>query len=143
VKSAFRVNTTFLKGGIFMGCCSQNTGCSTEAVKEGQNVVTLTSAATTKLLSMMEKEGKQGYALRVGVIPGGCAGFSYDLSFQKTPSNDDIVFDQNGLKVFVSEQSAYLLQAMEIDYIDTLQESGFRFNNPNAKSSCGCGSSFG
>ncbi len=129
-----------------MGCCSQNTGCSAEGMTGGtkglKTVVTFTPSATTKLLAMMEKEGRQGEALRVGVIPGGCAGFSYDLSFEKGPSGGDLVFDQNGLKILVNEQSAYLLQAMEIDYVDTLQESGFRFNNPNAKSSCGCGSSF-
>ena len=90
----------------------------------------------------MEKEGKQGYALKVGVVTGGCAGLSYDLRLQKTPYENDMVFECKGLKVCINDEAAKLLKKTEIDYVDTLKESGFKYRNPNAKSSCGCGTSF-
>ncbi len=102
----------------------------------------LTNAAIEKLKSMRTKEGKESYGLRVGVIPGGCAGLSYDLRFQKTPYENDTIFDQGDLKVFVNPESLTYLKGIEIDYVDTLKESGFQYRNPNAKSSCGCGTSF-
>lgn len=104
--------------------------------------VTLTPAAVEKIKSMMQKEGKEGFCLRVGVIPGGCAGFSYDMRFQKTPYENDSVFEQSGLTLIINPESLTLLQGIEIHYVDTLKESGFQYRNPNAKSSCGCGTSF-
>src|SRR3989338_8329258 len=104
--------------------------------------VSLTPAAVVKIKSMMEKDGKAGYGLRFGVVPGGCAGLSYEMSFQKNHYDNDIVFEQDGLKVFVNNESLQFVKAMEIDYVDTLKESGFKYRNPNAKSSCGCGTSF-
>ncbi len=105
-------------------------------------ILTLTDAAIQKLKAMRSKEGKEGYALRVGVTTGGCAGLSYDLRFQKTPYDNDIVFYQGDLQIFVNTESATLLKGIQIDYVDTLKESGFKYRNPNAKSSCGCGTSF-
>ena len=105
-------------------------------------IITLTDAAVKKILSMMEKEGKQSYVLKMGVVTGGCAGLSYDLRLQKAPYENDIVFEQKGLKVCINDESAKLLKKTEIDYVDTLKESGFKYRNPNAKSSCGCGTSF-
>ena len=103
---------------------------------------TITRAAIDKVKSMMAKEGKEGFALRVGVKTGGCAGLSYDLRFQKSPYENDIVFTQGDLTIFVNEEAAKLLNGIQIDYVDTLKESGFKYRNPNAKSSCGCGTSF-
>ncbi len=103
---------------------------------------TITQAAIDKVKSMMAKEGKEGFALRVGVKTGGCAGLSYDLRFQKSPYENDIVFTQGDLTIFVNEEAAKLLSGIQIDYVDTLKESGFKYRNPNAKSSCGCGTSF-
>lgn len=107
-----------------------------------QPVVILTDAAIEKVKSMMAKEGKDGYALRVGVVTGGCAGLSYEMKFQKNPYDNDVTNEQNGLKVIVNEESVPFLQGIHIDYIDTLKESGFKYKNPNASSSCGCGTSF-
>ena len=90
----------------------------------------------------MKKEGKESYALRVGVTPGGCAGLSYDLRFQKAPYDNDFIFEQGDLKIFINPESLSYLQGIEIHYVDTLKESGFQYRNPNAKSSCGCGTSF-
>ena len=107
-----------------------------------QPIVTLTEAAAAKILSMMLKEGKQGYALRFGVVTGGCAGLSYEMKFQKTPYDNDITFEQKGLQIIVNQESVEFVKGIEIDYVDTLRESGFKYKNPLAKSSCGCGTSF-
>ena len=105
-------------------------------------LVTLTDAAIAKIQSMMQKEGKEGYALRFGVVTGGCAGLSYEMKFQKTPYENDISFQQKGIIVIINQESAEFINGTEIDYIDTLRESGFKYKNPKAKSSCGCGTSF-
>jgi iron-sulfur cluster assembly accessory protein len=105
-------------------------------------VVTLTDAAIEKIKSMQVKEQKEGYGLRVGVVTGGCAGLSYDLRLQKTPYDNDFVIEQKELKIFINPESLAFLKGLEIHYVDTLKESGFQYKNPNAKSSCGCGTSF-
>ncbi|OGX06753.1 MAG: hypothetical protein A2Z88_10910 [Omnitrophica WOR_2 bacterium GWA2_47_8] len=112
------------------------------ANKENPTVLTLTPSAIEKIKSMMAKEGKEGQALRVGVKTGGCAGLSYELRFQKSPYENDIVLKQGDLEIFVNPESLSFLQGIQIDYVDTLKESGFKYRNPNAKSSCGCGTSF-
>jgi len=105
-------------------------------------IVTLTDAAAAKIQGMMLKEGKQGYALRFGVVTGGCAGLSYEMKFQKNPYENDIAFKQNGVDVIINQESVEFVKGIEIDYVDTLRESGFKYKNPIAKSSCGCGTSF-
>ena len=105
-------------------------------------LLTLTEPAVKKVQAMMEMEEKTGYGLRIGVVTGGCAGLSYDLRFQKTPYENDIVLQENGLQIFVNPESAVFLKGIKIDYVDTLKESGFKYTNPNAQSSCGCGTSF-
>ena len=105
-------------------------------------IVTLTDAAAAKVQAMMLKEGKQGYALRFGVVTGGCAGLSYEMKFQKNPYDNDLAFEQKGIKVIINQESVEFVNGIEIDYVDTLKESGFKYKNPKAKSSCGCGTSF-
>ncbi len=105
-------------------------------------IAKLTDSAVEKIKSMMTKEGKEGYALRLGVTTGGCAGLSYEMKFQKNPYDNDIVYEQKGLTVIVNQESLEFLKGIEVDYVDTLRESGFKYKNPNAKSSCGCGTSF-
>lgn len=105
-------------------------------------VATLTDSAVDKITSMMKKEGKEGYALRLGVTTGGCAGLSYEMKFQKNPYDNDIVYAYKGLQVIINQESLEFLKGIEVDYVDTLRESGFKYKNPNAKSSCGCGTSF-
>ena len=105
-------------------------------------IVTLTDAALAKVQAMMLKEGKQDYALRFGVVTGGCAGLSYEMKFQKNPYDNDIAFQQKGLNIIINQESVEFVTGIEIDYVDTLRESGFKYKNPKAKSSCGCGTSF-
>src|SRR5262249_23712138 len=107
-----------------------------------QPAIRLTDAAVEKIKAMMLKEGKEGYYLRVGVVTGGCAGLSYDLRFQKNPYDNDNFLEQRDLKILVNPESISFLSGIEIHYVDTLKESGFQYRNPNAKSSCGCGTSF-
>jgi len=115
----------------------------TEQTKQQQEpVVHLTEAAIVKIKDMRKKEGKEDSSLRVDVTAGGCAGLSYSLRFQKTPYDNDIIFQQGDLQVFVNPESAVHLKGIHIDYIDTLNSSGFQYKNPNAKSTCGCGTSF-
>jgi len=105
----------------------------------------LTDAAIEKLKEVIKK-GKKNLktsTLRVSVIPGGCSGYLYDLQVIDTPSKDDLNFKQDGVNIAVDKKSTDMLHGMEIDYIDTLKESGFKFNNPNAEHGCGCGKSFG
>lgn len=105
-------------------------------------VVQLTPAAVAKIKVMMEREGKSGYCLRVGVLTGGCAGLSYDMRFQKEAYENDVIEQQEELTILVNPESVAFLKGLVIDYVDTLKESGFQYRNPNAKSSCGCGMSF-
>lgn len=105
-------------------------------------IVHLTQAAIQKVNAMMVKDGKEGAGLRVDVVTGGCAGLSYDLRFQKKPYDNDIVIEQDGLRLFVNPETVSFLFGTEIDYLDTLKESGFQYKNPNAQNSCGCGTSF-
>lgn len=93
-----------------------------------------------KKIKEQEKLGPE-HGLRVGVKGGGCSGFSYLLGFD-LPSERDSVYEIDGLKIFMEKSHALYLVGMEIDWVDGLANRGFIFNNPNATSTCGCGSSF-
>ena len=119
-----------------------NSLATTKQQPSHEPIVLLTDAAVEKIKAMMAKESKSDYRLRLGVVTGGCAGLSYEMKFQKSPYDNDTVFEQKGLKVIINQESVPFLQGITVDYIDTLRESGFKYRNPNAKSSCGCGTSF-
>jgi len=103
----------------------------------------ITSGAAKKIAELAESEGKQGHALRIKVIPGGCSGYSYDMHFDNDIDSNDKVFEQDGVKVVVDTDSMGYLRGTKMDYVESLQGSGFKLLNPNAKSACGCGSSVG
>src|SRR5690606_28957447 len=104
--------------------------------------IRITDVAAGKVLEIREAESiEEDMSLRVRVVGGGCAGFSYDLYFDAKTELDQR-FDVNGVDVVVDEMSLMYLMGTEIDYIESLQGAGFKFNNPNVKSTCGCGSSF-
>jgi iron-sulfur cluster assembly protein len=107
--------------------------------KEG---LELTNSAIEKFKDLMKKENKEGFALRVSVIPGGCSGFSYEMSFVEKKEENDLEIQAQDLKVYVDKESLEFLKGIKIDYLDTLHESGFKIENPNINSSCGCGKSF-
>lgn len=114
---------------------------STEQFKNKPTVV-LTEAAVEKIKSMMTREGKEEHCLRIGVVTGGCAGLSYDLRLQKKPYDNDIQWEQDGITLITNPESIQFLYGTQINYVDTLKESGFQYKNPNASGSCGCGLSF-
>jgi iron-sulfur cluster assembly protein len=80
--------------------------------------------------------------LRVSVLPGGCSGFKYSLNIEERPLDDDLVLDVTGVRVFVDGFSAQYLNGVQVDYVTSMQGSGFTFHNPNATGGCGCGTSF-
>ena len=103
--------------------------------------IQLSQAAVQEVSRMIENEKKQGVALRLAVKGGGCSGLSYALNFD-AKREGDAEFDFSGLKVIVDPKSLLYLKGTTLDYVDTLQEKGFRFVNPNANKTCGCGESF-
>ena len=89
-----------------------------------------------------EKVPLETAGLRVSVLPGGCSGFKYSLNIEERAVEDDMTLDLNGVRVFVDGFSAQYLNGVTIDYVSSMQGSGFTFSNPNATGGCGCGSSF-
>ena len=90
----------------------------------------------------IQAEGRPGLMLRLSVSGGGCSGFQYGFSFDETMTDEDRIFERDGVKLVVDEVSLTLLGGAEVDYVEELVGSAFQVRNPNAKSSCGCGSSF-
>ncbi|HLF54432.1 MAG TPA: iron-sulfur cluster assembly accessory protein [Candidatus Nanoarchaeia archaeon] len=112
-------------------------------VPKGPAKVTISGVAANKVKELLAKDKLEGHGLRVAVSPGGCSGFVYQMNFEKSAGKDDFVLEDNGVKVFIDKDSLEMLRGAEIDYVDQLNESGFKINNPNAKQNCGCGKSFG
>ena len=106
--------------------------------------LTMTAAAEVEVRKFMdmEKVSPEVGGLRVAVQPGGCSGFKYSLLIEDKPADDDTVVTQEGFKVFVDPFSMQYLSGVTIDYVSSMQGSGFTFKNPNASGGCGCGSSF-
>ena len=105
-------------------------------------MIAITTAAEVKIRELMQEE-PDTIGLRVYVKGGGCHGYQYGMSFESTMSDDDTVIEKGGdVKVIMDSQSAPLLVGCEVDYVDALQGSGFAIKNPQAKTTCGCGSSF-
>jgi iron-sulfur cluster assembly protein len=104
-------------------------------------MIMLTPGAIAKVKSILA-EHKDETGLRIAVVGGGCSGFQYQMTLDKEPREDDKIMDVEGLKVYVDPQSLVYLNGTKVDYVDGLNGSGFKFDNPNAKASCGCGESF-
>src|SRR5258705_13367673 len=104
--------------------------------------ITLTANAVTKVREIMAQQNPVPAGLRVGVVGGGCSGFSYSMQFENSAGMMDKVFEFDGLKVYVDATSVMYLNGCRVDYVETLEGAGFKFDNPNVKSTCGCGSSF-
>jgi iron-sulfur cluster assembly accessory protein len=105
-------------------------------------MITVTPTATSKVKEIMTSQNPVPTALRVAVVGGGCSGFSYHMAFENQVNETDNVYEFDGLKVLVDQMSEMYLDGVQVDYIETLEGAGFKFNNPNVKSTCGCGSSF-
>jgi iron-sulfur cluster assembly accessory protein len=105
-------------------------------------MVQLTEVAAGKVKEIMAQQNPAPTALRVAVVGGGCSGFSYHMAFDNQENPSDNVYEFEGVKLYVDQMSEMYLDGVQIDYIETLEGAGFKFNNPNVKSTCGCGSSF-
>lgn len=105
-------------------------------------MLTLTEKAATKVKEIQDAEGLHEQGLRVKVVGGGCSGFSYDLFFEDETTEMDQRFESHGVPLFVDMMSFQYLEGTEIDYVEGLHGAGFKFINPQAKVTCGCGSSF-
>lgn len=106
-------------------------------------MIEVTPAAAEQIKRLLSEDGKQEtHGLRMKVIGGGCSGLQYQLSFDDVVRDVDTDIEQDGVRVIVDEKSALYLVGCVLDFVDTLQESGFKIENPNASNTCGCGQSF-
>lgn len=113
-----------------------------EFIATDEQPIWLTESAIDAVKNAISKEGQPGDSLRVSVIGGGCSGYQYNLDFDKTSRGDDTQLKFGGVTVLIDPVSAGYLKGTVIDYISGLNGNGFKFNNPNAVRTCGCGSSF-
>lgn len=110
---------------------------------KSEKIVTLSPLAIQRVKQFMAKDdAADATGLRVFVVPGGCSGYQYGMVLDKEAKGDDITWSDDGVQIFVDGQSAKLLEGAQIDFVETVQGSGFKISNPNAVSSCGCGNSF-
>jgi iron-sulfur cluster insertion protein len=135
-----------------MACQSQSNAagsCSTSAapvmpveLPEGADPIRLTEAVVSKVSQMLAEEGDSALQLRIFVTGGGCSGFQYGFAFDDERKEDDFRIERDGVNVVVDAMSMQYLVGAEIDYEDKLEGARFVIKNPNASSTCGCGSSF-
>lgn len=104
--------------------------------------VTLTSAAAAKVAELIEREDEKDLVLRIGVRPGGCSGFSYEMFFDSNVDDTDFIAETDGVRMAVDKDSLEMLKGAQVDYRDGLQGAGFHIENPNVQRACGCGNSF-
>jgi iron-sulfur cluster assembly accessory protein len=115
---------------------------SAPTAEQSSEGLSLTPLASDMAKAAMDRDGLTDAGLRVSVVGGGCSGFQYSLSFDTQVRPDDTIFEQNGVRLFVDSTSLPYLRGMTIDYVTGLHGAGFKFLNPNATRTCGCGSSF-
>jgi len=105
-------------------------------------MIELSDRAIDKVKEILETQDPKPAGLRIAVVGGGCSGFQYSMAFENTPNMLDKTYDFNGLKVFIDQASMLYLDGAKVDFVETLEGSGFKFDNPNVTRTCGCGSSF-
>jgi iron-sulfur cluster assembly accessory protein len=123
-----------------------NTTTSTETATKfrvgDERLIKVTESAAKKVGSLLTRQGRVHGVLRVAVVGGGCSGLQYKMDLQDGPANRDILVESGGIKVVVDPKSALYVTGSELDYVDALQDGGFKVKNPNAATSCSCGESF-
>jgi iron-sulfur cluster assembly protein len=116
---------------------------ATPAFRVGdERLVKVTPSAAKKVSSLLTKQGRPQGVLRVAVMGGGCSGLQYKMDLQDAPANRDILVESSGIRVVVDPKSALYVTGSELDYVDALQDGGFKVKNPNAATTCSCGESF-
>jgi iron-sulfur cluster assembly accessory protein len=122
---------------------SGNNTSSTPAFRVGdERLIKVSASAARKVSTLLTKQGRANGVLRVAVVGGGCSGLQYKMDLQDAPANRDIMVESAGIKVVVDPKSALYVTGSELDYVDALQDGGFKVKNPNAATSCSCGESF-
>jgi iron-sulfur cluster assembly protein len=111
-------------------------------VADSDTIVLLTNAAASRVRNLLQEKGLTGYGLRVFVGGGGCSGLQYGMAFENEEQEGDFVMNNDGVKVMVDSMSSQYLMGATVDYIDNMMGGGFKIENPNAVTSCGCGHSF-
>ena len=131
------------------GSCGSGAGATnvapqseTDFTPTDETPILLTPSAVDAVQKALKEEGEEGDFLRISVVGGGCSGYQYGLDFDKEERMGDLALDYNGVKVVVDPMSAGYLRGTVVDYVTGLNGTGFQFKNPNAKRTCGCGSSF-
>jgi iron-sulfur cluster assembly accessory protein len=104
-------------------------------------MITMTPEAITKVKAILTERNEEA-GLRIAIIGGGCSGFQYQMTLDKAPQADDEIMDMEGLKIFIDSKSLQYLNGTTVDYVDSSNGSGFKFDNPNSKATCGCGETF-
>ena len=107
-----------------------------------ERLIKVTASAARKVSSLLTKQGRAQGVLRVAVVGGGCSGLQYKMDLQDAPAARDILVESSGIKVVVDPKSALYVTGSELDFVDALQDGGFKVKNPNAATSCSCGESF-
>ena len=107
-----------------------------------ERLVKVTANAARKVSTLLQRQNRPNGVLRVAVVGGGCSGLQYKMDLQDGPANRDILVESSGIRVVVDPKSALYVTGSELDYVDSLQDGGFKVKNPNAATSCSCGESF-
>src|SRR5437763_12742490 len=107
-----------------------------------ERLIKVSPSAAEKVGSLLKKQNRPQGVLRVAVVGGGCSGLQYKMDLQDNPANRDILVESSGIKIVVDPKSALYVTGSELDFVDALQDGGFKVKNPNAAASCSCGESF-
>jgi len=127
-----------------MSCCGDGEVTEIEKpVTATKSTLDMTHDAAKYVQDLMKKDGKEGWGLKIEVIPGGCAGFKYFMALQEKPELEEKTYEFHGVKLFLSLMSVGFIKGSTIEYTSSLEASGLKVNNPNATRTCGCGKSFG
>ena len=116
---------------------------SAPVIRKGdERLIKVTANAAHRVSTLLTRQGRPAGVLRVAVIGGGCSGLQYKMDLQDAPANRDIMVESAGIKIVVDPKSALYVTGSELDFIDALQDGGFKVSNPNAATTCSCGESF-
>jgi iron-sulfur cluster assembly protein len=116
---------------------------ATQSFRVGdERLIKVTASAAKKVSGLLTKQGRANGVLRVAVVGGGCSGLQYKMDLQDSPASRDILVETGGIRVVVDPKSALYVTGSELDFVDALQDGGFKVKNPNAATSCSCGESF-
>jgi iron-sulfur cluster assembly protein len=135
-------NEATLQGVVMIANTTTSTETATKFRVGDERLIKVTESAAKKVGSLLTRQGRAHGVLRVAVVGGGCSGLQYKMDLQDGPANRDILVESGGIKVVVDPKSALYVTGSELDYVDALQDGGFKVKNPNAATSCSCGESF-